>query len=192
MRYQVIFVFKQRESKGELLVPSKSIRVRNWLKLAWFCKWFLLCNLLSFSPVLISAAISGIVHGVRQDFASRKANLPIQARKSPFSWGVTGAPWTALSSSLAWRSQNVKRHPNTSQHVEQVLTAQYWSRRWHQDQEHPLQQNYCSQCQPGYLTAKTEERGGGFHIQLNKQTNHYSFCLNYLHFWNEVESCPQK
>lgn len=96
-------------------------------------------------------------------------------QQTSHSHGMSLKPMNCLTTLFRVEESESKRHPNPSRCAERVLTAWYWSRRWHQDQAHLLQQNYCSQCQPEYLTAETEERRGVFHIQLNKQKKSLKF-----------------
>lgn len=144
----------------------------------WFCKQFLPCNLLPFSAALISFVLRAQLRCHEWDCSWSQAGLRIKQifplrQQTSHSLGMSHEPhelpYHPLSCGM--EESESKRHPNPSRSAEQVLTARYWSRRWHQDQAHLLQQNYCSQCQPEYLTAETEERRGGFHIQLNKQSN---------------------
>lgn len=168
------FVCKQWESIFKLSIPSQTIQIRNCLKLVWL----LPCNLLPFSPALISTVLRPQLLCHQCDCSWRQAGFCIRqsqsshsGNKHPTLMGRHRSPTNCFIILFCMEEPESKRHPNPSRRAEQVLTAWYWSRRWHQDQAHLLQQNYCSQCQPEYLTAETEERRGGFHIQLNKQTN---------------------
>lgn len=152
------------ESIFKLSIPPKTIWMRNLLKLIWFCKLFLPSYLLPFSPALISSALRAQLCGyqwacsqgawlcIRQGQSSHSGNRHptlTECHRSPRNCGII---------LLHMEEPGSRRNPKPSLHAEQVLTARYWSRRWHQDQARLLQQNYCSQCQPEYLTAKTEDK----------------------------------